>query len=183
MVRGERASPAVESPPSEEGKQVFLLFPDDFPDEDVASQPILPKPPGMRARAARLVAYAVTGVLAGVGLVFLGSVVASPTARVSAEPAAAPESPQRRLEGVADTLALATAAFNVRLRLFQSHQMQCPDLARGLILVEERWVGYNVARTALGAAQDSAREALDRSLYAGVDAIERQFERSKCARP
>jgi hypothetical protein len=61
--------------------------------------------------------------------------------------------------------------------------MQCPDLARGLILVEERWVEYNVARSALGVAQDSAHTASDRSLYAGVDAIERQFERSKCPRP
>src|SRR2546430_5943920 len=30
-----------------------------------------------------------------------------------------------------------------RSQLFASRQMQCPELARGLILVEERWTTYN----------------------------------------
>ncbi len=61
--------------------------------------------------------------------------------------------------------------------------MQCSDLARGLVVVEERWAEYSAARAGVGTVQDSARITLDRTLYAGVDATERQFERSKCPRP
>jgi hypothetical protein len=173
---------APTSPPaSSEAGQVFLLYPDEFAEADAAPSPTLTGRRGGRAR--RLAAYGVAGLLAAAGLSLLGSVVASPTSRVPAEPGPPPLSPQERLDRVADSLALATGAFDVRVRLFQSHQMQCPDLARGLILIEQRWVEYNVARTALGVAQDSAHTALDRSLYAGVDAIERRFERSKCPRP
>jgi len=67
--------------------------------------------------------------------------------------------------------------------LFDGRKMACPDLARGLVDMEERWTSYNAARKDDAAALDSARNARDRSLYSDVDAIERRFERSKCPRP
>lgn len=178
------STPATASLPSGDPKQVFLLIPDEFAEENAARTPTRIGSPGIRTRAARLAWYGGAGLLAGVGLLRLGSVVASPASRAPAEPGpAAPLSPRPRVDQVADTLALVTGAFDLRVRLFQSHQMRCPDLARGLVAVEERWVEYNVARAAIGAAQDSVHTALDRSLYASVDATERQFERSKCPRP
>src|SRR2546430_15081869 len=70
-----------------------------------------------------------------------------------------------------------------RSQLFASRQMQCPELARGLILVEERWTTYNSVRKENGAPLDSARTARDRALYTDVDGVERRFERSACPRP
>src|SRR2546422_550670 len=89
---------------------------------------------------------------------------------------------RERVDRMADTVALTVGAFDLRARLFDGRKMACPDLARGLIDVEERWMSYNVARKN-AAALDSARNARDRSLYSDVDAVERRFERSKCARP
>src|SRR5437899_633406 len=91
--------------------------------------------------------------------------------------------PGARLDRAADTLALAIAAFDLRAQLFASRQMQCPELARGLVLVEERWTAYNAVRKDSGVALDSARTARDRNLYADADAVERRFERSRCPRP
>jgi hypothetical protein len=182
---GGRERPVEEAvrPTSGVPGQARLVFPDEFADEDTAPTPTLPG--RVRGRTARLAAYGAAGLLAGAGLFRLGSVVASPPSRVSrGESGAAPRlSPQERVDRVADTLALATGAFDLRVRLFHRRQMQCPDLARGLVVVEERWAEYNAARAARGVAHDSAHSALDGSLYASVDAAERQFEQSSCPRP
>jgi len=61
--------------------------------------------------------------------------------------------------------------------------MHCPELARGLVLVEERWTTYNTTRKESGVALDSARFARDRALYSDVDGVERRFERAACPRP
>ena len=139
-------------------------------------------------RIARAAAYVAVALLAVVGLVRLYAVVepaATPASLVSPvgslTPAAA--TPLERLDRVADTLALAIAAFDLRERLFASRQMQCPELARGLVLVEERWTTYNSVRKESGTTLDSARTARDRALYADVDGVERRFERSACIRP
>lgn len=164
--------------------QSRVLFPDEFLEESAPSGRTLP---GRRAlgRTLRVVGYGAATLLVGAGLVRLGSVLGSPPPRNAAAGlnATTAPSPQIRVDRLADTLALAASAFDLRVRLFQTHQMQCPDLARGLILVEERWTEYNAARAATGVAQDSAHTALDRSLYASVDATEHQFEQSKCPRP
>jgi hypothetical protein len=124
------------------------------------------------------------GLLALGVLVRLYSGVASPAA-----PAPAPGIPEAavtsrdRLDRAADTLALAIAAFDLRARLFASKQMQCPELARGLVLVEERWTSYNRVRKDGSAPLDSARTARDRALYADADGVEGRFERSACPRP
>jgi len=136
-------------------------------------------------RAGRWAAYIVAGVLAVAGLLRLYSAVASPASPGPAQrtPEADAVTPGARLDRAADTLALAIAAFDLRAQLFASRQMQCPELARGLVLVEERWTAYNGVRKNSGVALDSAGTARDRALYADVDGVERRFERSACPRP
>ncbi len=136
-------------------------------------------------RAGRWAVYAAAGVLAVAGLLRLFSAVASPASPGPSQrpPEADAVTPGARLDRAADTLALAIAAFDLRAQLFASRQMQCPELARGLVLVEERWTAYNGVRKDNGVALDSARTARDRALYADVDGVERRFERSACPRP
>jgi len=52
-------------------------------------------------------------------------------------PAAATAPPLEQLDRAADTLALAIAGFDLRAQLFASRQMHCPELTRGLVLVED----------------------------------------------
>src|SRR5205809_7959329 len=139
-------------------------------------------------RLARGAAYAAVAVLAVAVLVRLYSAVDPPASPASlAAPAgsltAAAATPLERLDRVADTLALAIAAFDLRAQLFASRQMQCPELGRGLVLVEERWTTYNSVRKESGTPLDSARTARDRALYTDVDGVERRFERTACTRP
>src|SRR5947209_5319122 len=136
-------------------------------------------------RIARWAAYAAVGALGVAGVLRLYSAGAPPASRGSSpgsRAAVAPTSPEP-VDRAADTLALAIAAFDLRAQLFASRQMQCPELARGLILVEERWTTYNSVRKENGAPLDSARTARDRALYTDVDGVERRFERSACPRP
>src|SRR6266581_814413 len=139
-------------------------------------------------RIARGAAYAAAAVLAVAVLVRLYSAADPPASPASlAAPAgsltAAAATPLERLDRVADTLALAIAAFDLRARPFASRQMQCPELGRGLVLVEERWTTYNSVRKERGTPLDSARTARDRALYTDVDGVERRFERTACTRP
>ena len=142
--------------------------------------------PGVRvARVALWAAYAAVGVLAVGGVFRLYSALASPASSGSSSgtPAAVAALPLERVDRAADTLGLAIAAFDLRAQLFASRQMHCPELARGLVLVEERWTTYNSVRKGGGVALDSARTARDRALYTDVDGVERRFERSTCPRP
>jgi len=142
--------------------------------------------PGVRvARVALWAAYAAVGVLAVGGVFRLYSALASPASSGSSSgtPAAVAALPLERVDRAADTLGLAIAAFDLRAQLFASRQMHCPELARGLVLVEERWTTYNSVRKDGGVALDSARTARDRALYTDVDGVERRFERSACSRP
>ena len=87
------------------------------------------------------------------------------------------------MDGRADTLALALAAFNDRMRMFDARQMPCAGLSRGLQQVEDGWLAYNMARKESMVPFDSQREVRDQSLYADVRSVERRFERSGCTRP
>ena len=140
---------------------------------------------GWVARIARWVAYAAVGVLVVAALFRLYSALASPasTGASPGRPAAMAVTVLERLDQAADTLALAIAAFDLRAQLFVSRQMHCPELARGLVVVEERWTTYNSVRKDSGVAFDAARTARDRSLYSDVDGVERRFGRSACPRP
>jgi len=136
-------------------------------------------------RIARWAAYAAAGVVLVAGLFRLYAALAAPASTGSSPrtPAALAVTPLERLDQAADTLALAIAAFDLRAQLFATRQMHCPELARGLVVVEERWTTYNSVRKDSGVAFDAARSARDRSLYSDVDGVERRFERSACPRP
>jgi len=178
----EPPAPVARRPPRQSPR---VLLPDQFGD---AIGPARHKPSNLSSRARRVAqvgAYGAVGLLALAGLFRLYSALASPTSS-SARPSAvevAAATPEARLDRAADTLALAIAAFDLRARLFASRQMQCTELARGLVLVEERWTSYNAARKDGGASLDSARTARDRNLYVDADEVERRFERSGCPRP
>ena len=168
---GARVAPAPprESPPPR------LLFPDEL--EEGQAGPVVWR------RGVRAAAYAVVGLLALGGLLNGYETAASRASpRALPDPAPGLVGPLERLDRAADTLGLAVAAFDIRAGLFERRQMGCPELSRGLIEVEERWIAYNLARK--GAfALDSTRAARDRSQYSAVDVVERRFERAQCARP
>ncbi len=156
-------------------RQPVVLFPDEFGG----------RAPWPWERIVRYAVYGFGGVLAVLGLVSLYQLFV---------PASSPDGPSRaergtavsrreRLDPLADTVAIAVAAFDLRARLFEKRQMTCQDLSRGLVEVEERWTAYSRARKAGPYALDSARDARDRKLYGDVDAVERRFERSSCPRP
>jgi len=90
--------------------------------------------------------------------------------------------PATRLDQVADSLATAVRNFSDRAALFDRRQLACDGLARGLLAVEARWLSYHTARRASGVL-DPNHTVRDQTLYAGVDAVERRFERSGCQRP
>ncbi len=87
------------------------------------------------------------------------------------------------IDRLADTVAFAVDAYELRARFFDGRKMTCADLARGLVDLEERWTAYSAARAAAAGALDSARNARDHALDADVGAAERRFERSACPRP
>ncbi|PYP23305.1 MAG: hypothetical protein DMD55_17450, partial [Gemmatimonadetes bacterium] len=169
------SNPRLEIPPR-------LLFPEDVDDSAAPGSP----PPMRRTSLERSVRFAGYGVLGLVAAAVLFNVyrarASGPGETVASEREAA-ASPRDLVDRTADTVALAVGAFELRARLFDSRRMACPDLARGLVDLEERWTSYNVARKADAAGLDSAGAARDRSLYADVDAAERLFERSQCPRP
>ena len=164
-----------------QGTRAHVLFPDEFDDEpDPAPRQQLHR----FRRAARYGLYGLAGLVPALGLLglYLARGAASP-GRSPTREAAVQLGAADRLDPLADTVALATAAFDLRARLFQSRRMTCTDLARGLTDVEERWMAYNVARRGAPVSRDSVRSARDQTLYADVDAVERRFERSTCPRP
>jgi hypothetical protein len=177
----EGVSPLPRRPPRQSPR---VLLPDQFGDPIGAVRPN-PSHVSWGKRAAYASAYGIIGLLAIAGLFRLYSALASPSSpppRPSVvEGAVAPA--EARLDAAADTLGLAIAAFDLRARMFASRQMECRELARGLVLVEERWTSYNAARKDASMSLDSARTARDRSLYADADGVERRFERSGCPRP
>jgi len=161
-----------------------VLLPDQF-GESIGVERHKSSPASWGKRAALVGAYGVVGLLAITGLFRLYSALASPSSPGS-RPAPIEDpvvTPEARLDRAADTLGLAIAAFDLRARMFGSRQMECPELARGLVLVEERWTAYNAARKDAGTSLDSTRTARDRNLYADADGVERRFERSRCPRP
>jgi hypothetical protein len=181
VARVGKTTPASEaSPPAAIDPQPRLIFPDELLEANEA-----PSRAGDRGagRALRTVGYVALGALAGIGAwTFLTTPLAShaPSGSVTAQPAE--PAPEADPALVSNAVAEAVTAFDLRVRMFESHQMQCADLSRGLVLVEERWTEYSTGHRAV-AANDSSAAAADRALYASVDQVERRFERSGCARP
>jgi len=92
-----------------------------------------------------------------------------------------PPSPYAQLDAIGDEVTLVTQSFNARAAEFGRGQLACAGLARALATVEQRWTAYTNARSAVGVL-DAARAARDQTLYAGVDAAERRFDKSGCER-
>jgi hypothetical protein len=196
--RNYRASEPVAQParpaaaPASERSNSLVLFPDAELDDEQASPP--PSQSGVWYRPFLRPALYVACALGGALLVVALSAVISASNRSStgsrangtggnaADPATQAAA-AALLDRRADTLALALAAFDDRMRMFDARQMPCAGLGRGLAQVEDGWLAYNIARRETLAPFDSQREARDQSLYADVRSVERRFEHSGCARP
>ena len=103
-------------------------------------------------------------------------------------PAAAPATAPRDtllpvFDRLGDTLGLAIRAYNDRAKLYDGRQLDCAGLGRGLAALETEWTVYNVRGKSKVGGLDAGRSGRDRALYAGVDSVERHFDRSGCARP
>jgi hypothetical protein len=171
-----QTTPAIAEPPP-------LLFPDEDMELDGLGAPSRGRAFGKPvARAARVAAIG----LVTAGALFGGYRALAPQPDGSAtEPAlrASAAATLERLDGLADTVAFALAAFDLRMRLFDGRKMACADLARGLVDLEARWIAHNSARRLTASIPDSARGARDRRLNADVGAVERRFARTGCPRP
>jgi hypothetical protein len=88
-----------------------------------------------------------------------------------------------RFDRLSDTLSRAVRNYQDRAALFANRQIDCAALARGLVAIERLWEVYNVQRRDVVGTLDPQRAGRDRRIYASVDSVERQFERSRCPRP
>jgi len=61
-------------------------------------------------------------------------------------------------------------------------QTACPVLSLDLASVEDAWLRYNVHKRRVGTL-DGDRFTRDQRLYAAVDSVERNYDRSGCQRP
>lgn len=98
-------------------------------------------------------------------------------------PPAAPLSEMGRLDQLSDTLSRLARNYQDRARLFNTRQIDCNGLSRGLVDVESVWISYNAQRRALTVPLDADRAARDQTLYSIVDSVESHFDRSQCTRP
>jgi len=163
----------------------LLLFPDE---PDLDGDGPLPAPVrrrGLPAPVVRVVRFGAMGLVAGASLFGAYRVLApgpggSPGGATGAVTAAVtPEG----LDRLADSVAFAVTAFEIRLRLLDGRKMVCSDLALGLMDLEARWMTHTAARKAAGVTLDSARIARDRRLNTDVGAVERGYARTGCPRP
>ncbi|MGH7531638.1 MAG: hypothetical protein ACREMN_14755, partial [Gemmatimonadales bacterium] len=101
-----------------------------------------------------------------------------------AAPARRPETPFARFDRLSDSLARAVRSYQERATLFASGRIDCAELWRSLVAVENVWNVYSTERRARLArgSFDPRRAARDQTLYASVDGVETQFERSRCRR-
>ena len=168
-----------------EGREIappLLLFPDNTdPDSDT-----LPAPPRRRtlpAPVVRAVRFGALGLVAGASLFGAYRVFASGPGDARASNSATAVPTVESLDRLADTVAFAVSAFEIRLRLYDGRKMLCSDLAVGLVDLESRWIAHSAARRVVLAPTDSARVARDRQLNAEVGTVERNFARTGCPRP
>lgn len=101
---------------------------------------------------------------------------AAPTA---VTPAAAADSPFVRLDRNADSVTTLADLYNARV---EANQTDCPGLGLALVAMEDAWTRYNVGKRKL-ATLEGDRFLRDQRLYAAVDSVERDFDRSGCTRP
>src|SRR5881394_641162 len=161
----------------------LLLFDDEADDEGAALPAPLPRR-SLPAPVIKAVRFGALGLAAGASLFGAYRVFASGPDRggVGAGDSVAVVTPGR-LDRLADTVAFAVTAFDIRLRLFEARKMLCSDLAPGLVDLEARWMAHNVARRTAAETLDSAGVARESRLNADVSAVERGFGRTGCPRP
>jgi hypothetical protein len=95
--------------------------------------------------------------------------------------AVASDSPLVALDRNADSVATLTDIYKARV---QANQTGCPGLGLALVAVEDAWTRYNVVKRKAGSiGGDGTRFLRDQQLYASVDTVERDFDRSGCTRP
>ena len=94
-------------------------------------------------------------------------------------PATAVDSPFVVLDRNADSVAALTDIYQARV---EANQTACPGLGLALVAVEDAWTRYNVGKRKAGSLEGS-RFTRDQQLYASVDSVERDFDRSGCTRP
>lgn len=165
----------------------LLLFPDE-PDLDTDAP--LPAPVRRRlpAPVVRVVRFGAMGLVAGASLFGAYKVFApgpdggAPGGAGATDAVSAAVTPEG-LDRLADSVAFAVTAFELRLRLLDARKMVCSDLAHGLMDLEARWMAHTAARKASGGTLDSARIARDRRLNTDVGAVERGYARTGCPRP
>jgi len=161
----------------------LLLFPDE---PDLDSDSPLPAPVrrrGLPAPVVKVVRFGAMGLVAGASLFGAYKVIASGPRGGGSEAAATAAVTPEGLDRLADSVAFAVTAFEIRLRLLDGRKMVCSDLAQGLMVLEARWMAHTAARKAAGATLDSARIARDRRLNTDVGAVERGYARTGCPRP
>ena len=94
-------------------------------------------------------------------------------------PVAAVDSPLVQLDRNADSVTAAVRGYDA---LVQAGRTGCDGLAQSLESMENTWMRYNVGKKkAPGLNPD--RFTRDQQLYAAVDSVERDFDRSGCTRP
>ena len=89
------------------------------------------------------------------------------------------DSPLVALDRSGDSVAALTDIYKARV---QANQTGCPGLGLALVAVEDAWTQYNVGKRKAGSL-DGTRFLRDQQLYASVDTVERDFDRSGCTRP
>ncbi len=165
-----------------------FFFPDEFQEE--LGEPVLPVPGaggagGAGRRWSRVLLYGALAVVVTVGLIGLYAlfVPLGPQLAVTSPSETVIDPELLKLDRRADAVAEAVIGYTERARLFDNRQMDCGDLARGLVTVEDNWVAYNTQRRATTTPLDAGRAEKDQSLTTDVDGVERHFERSQCQRP
>jgi len=107
--------------------------------------------------------------------------------RVATPPPAPTATPRdttwTRFEATADSAMSVVRNYGDRARLFASGQITCAELTGGFAAVESQMLAYGTARKALKQPLDPAHIARDQALFAAVDTVDAQFDRSRCPRP
>lgn len=93
--------------------------------------------------------------------------------------AVASDSPLVALDRNADSVVALTEIYKARV---DANQTSCPGLGLALVAMEDAWTRYNVGKRKAGSL-DGTRFTRDQQLYASVDTVERDFDRSGCTRP
>lgn len=110
-------------------------------------------------------------------------VQSTPTQAAPPPAAAAPINPALvALDQLTDSVLASVRAYRTRRTEFGQGTADCAALAEALVVVEGRWINYNVQGRPRDLVLDATRAVRDRSLYAEVDSVETHFDRSGCPR-